>query len=130
MANSTGVAEYFIVVSSLLRGNIRIQSNSNCLCLSHTNLVCLISEEMYLCESFVHNMTQGIGLVPACREDVKGDLTTDRICEVVVREFLFKDFDESRTNPVLLVICFERMSFCDAVDEQLIDQPQLNPQTD
>jgi len=49
--------------------------------------VSLVTKEVNLCETFVLNVSESIGLVPSCGKDVKGYLTADGISEVVVWEF-------------------------------------------
>jgi len=60
--------------------------------------VSLVTKEVNLCETFVLNVSESIGLVPSCGKDVKGYLTADGINEVVVWEFFLQGFDECATN--------------------------------
>ena len=45
-----------------------------------------------------------VGFVPALRDNIEGNLTTNQVYEVVVRELLLENIDHLLTNMVFLVI--------------------------
>lgn len=57
---------------------------------------------MYLFESFIFDVSQGIRLVPSIGEDVEGNLSSDGIRESVIRELFLQRVDKCRTEAVLL----------------------------
>jgi len=60
-----------------------------------------------LLEPFVLNVSKCVSFIPTRGEDVKGYLTADRVCKIVVCKFFFEDFDESGTEAVFLAITGE-----------------------
>jgi len=89
MADGSGVSEDLVVVAARIR---------------------LVSDEVDLLKTFILNVLECIGLVPAPREDVERDLAADGIREVVFREFFLEDLDEFAANLVLLVVPLEFMA--------------------
>lgn len=65
---------------------------------------------MDLLKAFILYVSQGIGLVPAGREDIEGDLTANSECETVVGELFFEDFDEGCTDLMNLRIHVREVS--------------------
>ena len=62
----------------------------------------LVPEEMDLREPFVFNVSESVSLIPTMGENVKGQLSTDRVCQGIVGEFLFEDLHESGSYTVFL----------------------------
>ena len=52
--------------------------------------MCLVSEEMNLCEALILNPRQRIGFIPTSWEDVEGDFSSNRVGEAVGVEFLLE----------------------------------------
>lgn len=69
MSDSSAVLVDLVIVSSLVR---------------------LVSEEVNLLEAFVFDVTESVGLVPAAREHVEGDLPTNAVGQVVGCELLLQ----------------------------------------
>ena len=67
------------------------------------HLVGTVSKEVNLLEVFVSDMAETEGLVPARREDIKGDLSTNCIGETVVCELLSQNINEFLTQLVYLL---------------------------
>ena len=63
-------------------------------------LVCFVTKEMNFLETFFFNVSQGVRLIPACRKNIEGDLASDRIGQIVGREFLLELFHEGCANLV------------------------------
>lgn len=59
-----------------------------------TYLVGLVPEEVDLFELLILDVAQTIRLVPSVGVHVERDLTSDGVCQRVVREFLLQCFDE------------------------------------
>jgi len=62
----------------------------------------LVTTEVNLGESFVLHMTEAVGLVPASREDVKGNLASNGVSESVVGELLPEGLNHLLADSVLL----------------------------
>jgi hypothetical protein len=69
----------------------------------YTNLVGLIAEEMNFLKLLVFDVAQAVCLVPAMREDIKRDLTADRVGETIVGELLLQCLNKCRANACLLL---------------------------
>ena len=61
-----------------------------------------ITEEVDLFKTFVLNMSERVGLVPAIGENVKRDLTTNGKRQAIVCKFLLQDLDKSCSHTVYL----------------------------
>lgn len=57
---------------------------------------------MYFGEAPVFNVVQGIGLVPTMRENIKRDLSSDRVGQTIISKLLPEDVDELFTNSSFL----------------------------
>lgn len=79
--------------------------------LRYTHRICLVPDEVDLLKTFILDVLECIGLVPAPREDVERDLAADGVREVVFREFFLEDLDEFAANLALLII-FDRTCRC------------------
>lgn len=99
MPNCSRVAENLVIVPSLYHtaeldrhGHIK----------SSKYLERFISEEVDLFETFVLDVSERVGLVPAIWENVKRDLATNRERQAVVGKFLLQDLDKSCSHTVYL----------------------------
>lgn len=72
-----------------IRVDLIIISSRHGLVAEEVNGVVLNARNFLLCL----NVLQAEGLVPACREDVEGDLTADGVCQAVVRELGLEGLD-------------------------------------
>src|SRR5712671_2642198 len=59
-----------------------------------------IPEEVDLFKTFVLDMSERVGLVPAIWENVKRDLATNREGQAIVCKFLLQDFDKCCSQTV------------------------------
>lgn len=99
MPNCSRVGENLVIVPSLYhtaeldrRGNIE----------SGIYLERFISEEVDLFKTFVLDVSERVGLVPAIWENVKRDLATNRERQAIVFKFLLQDLDKSCSHTVYL----------------------------
>jgi hypothetical protein len=65
-------------------------------------IVGLVAKEMYFGEGPVFHVVQGIGLVPTMRENIKRDLSSDRVGQTIISKLLPEDVDELFTNSSFL----------------------------
>ena len=73
-------------------------------------LLCLVTEEVNLVKMIGHKL-EAKCLVPTLWENIKGDLTTDRVCQVLLRKLCLQNFDHFFTDLSLLVVSLEFVSF-------------------
>lgn len=75
-----------------------------------TTLVGLVAEEVDLLEALVLHVLKSVGLVPAGREHVKGDLAANGVGQAVVGKVLLESIDKGLSDLVLLVVLFKLVS--------------------
>ena len=113
LAGDQRVSEDFIVVASLQKRTVRCESVpqipiffssffSHQFASKSAYHEGLVTTEVNLGESFVLHMTEGVGLVPASREDVKGNLASNGVSESVVGELLPEGLNHLLADAVLL----------------------------
>jgi hypothetical protein len=81
-----------------------------------TTLHRLITKEMDFLEYFALDMSQTIRFVPASRENVERDLTTDRVRQIVVAEFGTELFHQFGADVMDLVVIFKLVSLGSAIN--------------
>ena len=97
MPDCSRVGENFVIIPSLYhtaeldrRGHIK----------SGIYLDRLISEEVNLFKTFVLDVPESVGLVPAVWENVKRDLTTNGKRQTIICKFLLQDLNKSCSHTV------------------------------
>jgi hypothetical protein len=99
MPNCSRVAENLVIVPSLYHTAELDRRGYN---KSDIYLERFISEEVDLFKTFVFDVSERIGLVPAIGENVKRDFATNRVRQAIVWKFLLQNLDKSCSHAVYL----------------------------